>query len=66
MCKWDKNFFKDFFPALLEHKTSIMKKISLNKKRNMNKTYQRNKYFLAKDSFALLPMKIEKRCMYLV
>ena len=66
MCVWDKNFFKDFFPALLEHKTSIMKKISLNTKRNMNKTYQRNSHFLAKESFAKLQDKIEKRCISLV
>ncbi len=66
MCKWDKNFFKDFFPALLENKTSIMKKISLNTKRNMNKTYQRNSHFLAKESFAPLQDKIEKRCFSLV
>ena len=66
MCKWDKNFFKDFFPALLEYKTSIMKKISLNTKRNMNKTYQRNSHFLAKESFASLQDKIEKRCISLV
>jgi hypothetical protein len=66
MWKWDKNFFKDFFPALLEQKTSIMKKISLNTKRNMNKTYQRNSHFLAKESFAPLQDKIEKRCFSLV
>lgn len=66
MWKWDKNFFKDFFPALLEQKTSIMKKLSLNTKRNMNKTYQRNSYFLAKESFAPLQDKIEKRCFWLV
>ncbi len=66
MCVWDKKFFKDFFPALLEHKTSIMKKISLNIKRNMNKTYQRNSHFLAKESFAPLQNKIEKRCFWLV
>ena len=66
MWKWDKNFFKDFFPALLEQKTSIMKRISLNKKRYMNKTYQRNSHFLAKKSFAPLQNKIEKRCFSLV
>jgi hypothetical protein len=43
-----------------------MKKISLNTKRNMNKTSQRNLHFLAKESFAPLPIKIEKRCMSLV
>ncbi len=66
MCKLDKNFFKDFFPALLENKTTIMKKLSLNTKRNMNKTSQRNVHFLAKESFAPLQDKIEKRCISLV
>lgn len=66
MCKWDKNFFKDYFPALLQNKTTIMKKLSLNTKRNMNKTYQRNTHFLAKESFSPLKDKIEKRCFSLV
>lgn len=43
-----------------------MKKISLNTKRNINKTYQRNAHFLSKESFALLPDKIEKRCLSFV
>lgn len=66
MWKWDKSFFKDFFPALLKNKTTIMRKLSLNEKKNTQKVCERNSYFLAKESFAPLPMKIEKRCMSLV
>jgi len=66
MWKWDKSFFKDFFPALLKNKTTIMRKLSLNKVKNTKKICERNSYFLAKESFAPLPMKIEKRCMSLV
>lgn len=58
MCKCDKSFFKDFFPALLKNKTTIMRKLSLNEVKNTKKTCERNSYFLAKKSFASLPMKI--------
>lgn len=63
MCKWDKSFFKDFFPALLKNKTTIMRKLSLNETKNTKKVCERNSYFLAKESFTSLPLKIEKRCM---
>jgi hypothetical protein len=43
-----------------------MRKLSLNEKKNTKKVCERNSYFLAKESFAALPMKIEKRCMSLV
>ena len=66
MWKWDKSFFKDFFPALLKNKTTIMRKLSLNEVKNTKKVCERNSYFLAKESFAPLPLKIEKRCMSLV
>jgi hypothetical protein len=43
-----------------------MRKLSLNETINTKKICERNSYFLAKESFSPLPMKIEKRCMSLV
>lgn len=62
MWKWDKNFFKDFFPALLQHKTTTMMKLSLNTKKNKKEIWIRNSYFLSKESFAWFPLKVEKKC----
>ena len=66
MWKWDKHFFKDFFPSLLKNKTSIMSKLSLNPKQRAKKVCERNRHFLAKESFAPFPQKIEKQCVALV
>jgi len=65
MCKWDKNFFKDYFPALLQNKTSIMKKLSLNTKRNMNKTYQRNSHLFSILSWSGEKLSLAKKCEFL-
>lgn len=66
MWKWDKNFFKDFFPSLLKNKTSIMSKLSLKDKKRAKKICERNTHFLAKESFTPFPKKIEKQCVALV
>lgn len=42
---WEKRFFKDFFPALLQNKTSIMSKISLDDKKKAKKVCERNSHF---------------------
>lgn len=66
MWVWEKRFFKDFFPWLLESKTSIMSKITLNKDKKAKKVCDRNSHFLAKENFANLPYKVEKRCFSLL
>ncbi|MDD2871978.1 MAG: transposase [Candidatus Gracilibacteria bacterium] len=63
---WEKRFFKDFFPALLQSKTSIMSKITLDKTKKAKKVCDRNSHFLAKENFAKLPDKVEKRCFALL
>ncbi len=68
--KWmkelDKKFFKELLPSVLIKKTTIMKELSLNKWKKTKKTCEKNSYFLAKESFKLLPEKIEKRCLGLL
>ena len=66
MWKCDKQFFKDFFPSILKHKTSIMNKLTLHKNKRSKKVCERNSHFLAKESFATFSDKIEKRCFSLV
>ena len=66
MWVWDKRFFKDFFPALLKYKTSTLMKLSLNDEKNRKEIWIRNSNFLAKESFAWFPLKVEKRCFSLV
>ena len=66
MWKCDKNFFKDFFPSILKHKTSIMNKLTLEKGKRSKKVCERNSHFLAKESFAPFWDKVEKRCFSLV
>lgn len=66
MWVWDKRFFKDFFPALLQTKTSIMSKITLDKDKKAKKVCDRNSHFFAKENFAKLPEKVEKRCFALL
>jgi len=43
-----------------------MSKLSLNPKKRAKKVCERNTHFLAKDSFAPFPQKIEKQCVTLV
>lgn len=66
MWVWDKKFFKDFFPWLLKHKTGIMSKLSLEEQKRWKKICERNSHFLAKENFAKLRWKIEKRCFSLL
>lgn len=66
MWKWDKKFFKDFFPALINKKTWIMSKITLDNNKKSKKVCSRNSHFFAKENFAKLPSKVEKRCFSLV
>jgi hypothetical protein len=66
MWVWDKKFFKDFFPSLLKHKTSVLMKLSLNDDKNRKEIWIRNSSFLAKESFAWFPLKVEKRCFSLL
>ncbi len=63
---WEKRFFKDFFPALLKSKTSIMSKITLNEDKKAKKVCERNSHFLAKENFEKLPLKVEQRCFSLL
>lgn len=66
MWVWDKKFFKDFFPALLQNKTSILMKLSLQDEKNKKEIWTRNSHFLGKESFWWFPLKVEKRCFSLV
>lgn len=66
MWAWDKKFFKDFFPALLQNKTSIMSKLHLDSCKNKAEVGIRNSNFLWKESFAGFPRKVENRCFKLV
>lgn len=66
MWVWDKNFFKDLFPALLQNKTWIMSKLTLDKNKKAKKVCSRNSHFFAKENFAKLPEKVEKRCFWLL
>ena len=66
MWVWEKHFFKDFFPALLQTKTSIMSKITLDPDKKSKKVCQRSSHFFSKENFAKLPRKVEQRCFTLV
>ena len=66
MWVWDKKFFKDFFPALLQNKTSILMKLSLQDKKNKKEIWIRNSHFFAKKSFSGFPDKVEKLCFKLL
>lgn len=66
MWVWDKKFFKDFFPALLQNKTSILMKLSLQDEKNKKEIGTRNSHFLGKESFQWFPEKVEKRCLRLL
>ncbi len=66
MWVWDKNFFKDLFPALLQNKTGIMSRLTLDDTKKSKKVCSRNSHFFAKENFAKLPEKVEKRCFWLL
>lgn len=66
MWVWDKRFFKDFFPALLQNKTSILMKLSLKDETTKKEIGMRNSHFLGKESFQWFPEKVEKRCFSLL
>ena len=63
---WEKRFFRDFFPSLLQCKTGIMSNISQDASKKKKKVCERNSHFLAKENFAKLPLKVEQRCFSVV
>lgn len=65
-CAWDKNFFKDFFCALLQNKSTKLNTLTLMEEKEKDEIGRRNTNFLSKESFAWLPQKVEHRCFSLV
>ena len=63
---WEKRFFRDFFPSLLQCKTGIMSHISQDTSKKKKKVCDRNSHFLAQENFSKLPWKVEQRCFSLL
>jgi hypothetical protein len=49
---WDKRFFKDYFPGLLQNKGSKLNIMTLMADKTKKEICMRNSNFLGKESFA--------------
>lgn len=66
MWVWDKKFFKDFFPSLLQNKSTKLSNMTLDSGKERQEICKRNSHFLGKESFQDFPRKVEYRCFSLL